>query len=467
MSTGDRFGFVLSLFALSACAIVVPGCGDTDLGGVAPEDAQQTSASLNASAFPAHYARQWMVNMQNAVKFDGISPPVAARAYSYTAVAMYEAVVHGIPGARSLAGQLNGLGSLPQPAPSTQYDWPTVLAQTMDRIVRADYPGSAYIFPPRVFFEFTTFTQSSLWLLGPTQIGYRRAAGVSETTIQNSIAYADQLADVLIPWILADGYLDLRYKGFIPPQGPQYWVPTGFSDTDKVADPVEPHFGDVRPLVLTSSSECAPPPPPAFSTLPTSQMYLEAQQVHQTESNLTDEQREIARYWADGPKDTSTPAGHWVGIATQFLRNRTLDEAVTGYAKTSLGYFDSFIAIWKSKYEHNLLRPETYIRRHIQADWRPFLPTPQFPEYVSGHSGQSMASAVLFTSAFGNVSFTDNTKIRRGFAARSFATFSDAAVEASYSRLYGGIHYESGNTQGRVLGSCVGNAILSRVNFTL
>jgi membrane-associated phospholipid phosphatase len=117
----------------------------------------------------------------------------------------------------------------------------------------------------------------------------------------------------------------------------------------------------------------------------------------------------------------------------------------------------------------NLLRPETYIRSFVAggSGWKPLLPTPQFPTYISGHSTQSGASAVLMTSSFGNSPFTDDTKTRRGFLPRSFANFTAAAQEAAISRLYGGIHYPMDNSNGVSAGQCVGNTILSRVSLAL
>jgi len=44
----------------------------------------------------------------------GFSPPVAARAFGYAGVALYESVVGGMPSSRSLVGQLNGLAWLLQ-----------------------------------------------------------------------------------------------------------------------------------------------------------------------------------------------------------------------------------------------------------------------------------------------------------------------------------------------------------------
>jgi len=423
---------------------------------------QQLAVSPAASTFPSTYARLWMTNLANSVKRDGISPPVAARTYAYGAIGIYEAVVHGIPGGRSLAGQLNGLTSLPQPNPGLEYDWPTVVAATMAKLV-----PHIYVYPERVYIDFTSGSEASLLALGPVQIGHRKAAGVPQATIDNSVAYGTELGEALGIWANEDGYPEARYKGFIAPVGPDKWVPTGFSDHDKVALPIEPHYGDLRPLVLTASNECAPPPPIPFSTVPGSDFYNQADAVYQTDLTLTKEQRRIGEFWADPPTATATPAGHWLAIASSFNRSKNLAEAASNYALTGIGFQDAFIAVWQSKYEYNLLRPETYIRRHIDPTWKPSWPTPQFPEYVSGHSGLSGTSEITFTAAFGNVAFTDATKVRRGLEPRSFTSFAHAAQEAATSRLYGGIHYPMGNSEGLGVGHCVGNKVISRVDLTL
>jgi hypothetical protein len=377
----------------------------------------------------------------------------------------------------AMAGQLNGLDSLPVPDPSLEYDWPTVLAQTMHRMMMASvpaFPGAVqrgpYVFPNRIFFEYTTASQSPLTTLGPAQIGFRRTAGVSEQVIANSIAFADELATALIAWTEQDQYYDVRYKGWVPPAGPDKWVPTGFSDADRVAIAVEPFFDNVRTLALASADECSPASlglsPPPFSTDPSSAFYAEALAVYEASLALTDEQRIIARFWGDGPGETSTPPGHWVAITSTLLRDANLADAAKAYAFVSLGFLDSFIAVWESKFEYNLLRPTTYIRRHIDSDWLTLLPTPQFPTYTSGHSGQSGASARLLAQIFGDISFTDTTKIRRGFAPRTFASFDAAADEVAISRLYGGIHFPMDNEDGLAVGRCVADKIIERVHLS-
>jgi hypothetical protein len=439
---------------------VLAGCS-ADAGSQEPIARAEERVTTPTSAFPSSYARQWMTNFQNSVKGDGLSPAIAARTYTYAAVAIYESLVNGMPGYRSLGGQLNGLDPLPEPDSGKTYDWPTVLASTMDTLVN----GGMYLYPHRVFFAFTTGAQASLRALGPTQIGYRRAAGVPDGVIADSMAFGGALGGALLGWIHSDGFEAVQYKGWIAPEGPDKWVSTGFSDTDKVTNPTDPYFGTVRPAVLMTGDECAPPGPPAFSQDPTSSFFSAANDVHNESLNQPIEHRTIARFWADPPVDTSTPSGHWVGVTNKFIRPMTLADAAAAYARVGLGFMDSFIAIWDSKYRYNLIRPETYIRRNIDNGWIPLIPTPQFPAYVSGHAGESAAAASLLTATFGNGAWVDDTKVRRGFAPRNFANFEAAAEEAAVSRFYGGIHYNFDDNDGLDVGHCVASKILGRVHF--
>ncbi len=108
------------------------------------------------------------------------------------------------------------------------------------------------------------------------------------------------------------------------------------------------------------------------------------------------------------------------------------------------------------KFHYNLLRPVTYIQRVIDPTWHTLLPTPPFPEYVSAHSGQSAAVLTTLEALFGtNVPFVDHAHDADGFAPRSFDHIFAAAEEAGMSRLYAGIHFRSGNLNGRALGTCV------------
>ena len=52
-----------------------------------------------------------------------------------------------------------------------------------------------------------------------------------------------------------------------------------------------------------------------------------------------------------------------------------------------------------------------------------------------------------------------------GHAVRKFNSFRDAAVEAGMSRIYGGIHFPSGNLEGRKLGDCIASKVQARLKL--
>jgi hypothetical protein len=125
---------------------------------------------------------------------------------------------------------------------------------------------------------------------------------------------------------------------------------------------------------------------------------------------------------------------------------------------------DGFISCWDEKYRSKLIRPETYINEYIDEDWVPVLQTPPFPEYTSGHSVISAASAVTLTKLFGeNFSFLDSTEVEFGLTARSFNSFVEASEEAAVSRLYGGIHYRPAIDDGIIEGRSLGNYVMEKI----
>jgi hypothetical protein len=225
-----------------------------------------------------------------------------------------------------------------------------------------------------------------------------------------------------------------------------------------------PAWGSNRPFVLQAASDCPAPPPPAYSEESGSAFYKEADEVYRIANAATQEQRQFALYWTDDAGKTPTPAGHWVHIATDVLKARkaNLASAASTYVLLNLAMADAFTAVWAAKYQVNLLRPVTYIQLVIDSNWVPTLMhTPPFPEYPSGHSGQSSAAAAVLEASFGaDTSFTDNTHNDRGWGPRTFKSFKAAADEAALSRLYAGIHFRSGVEGGKVQGLCVARKVV-------
>ena len=196
--------------------------------------------------------------------------------------------------------------------------------------------------------------------------------------------------------------------------------------------------------------------------------------------SLTEEQKHIADFWDDNPFKLNvtghvmyatkkfSPPGHWmniIGIASKKAKS-DFNSTVAAYTQTAIALFDAFISCWDEKYRSNYVRPETMINKIIDADWRPYIQTPPFPSYTSGHATVSAAGAEVMTAHFGdNFSFTDTSLLEFGIANREIRSFRQAAQEAAMSRLYGGIHYRFDNENGAVSGKKVGELVLKRIRL--
>lgn len=377
----------------------------------------------------------------------GFTPPVAARAYGYVTLSMYEAGVHGSDKFASLVGQLNDLNALPIPIENTEYAWDESINAAAAEMCRNMYENTS--------------------IANLSKIDSLEAVLQNELTLNDEISnlsknYGKQVALALFEWSKSDGG-DECYKNnfpdtYVPPSNLGNWQPTppAFSKA------MQPYWGSCRPMSGKPNNICSVNPPLNYSEQIGSEFYLSAYEVYSVIKSITPERTQIANFWADGPGTTFTPAGHSLAIAKQLIaeNNENLEDAVYIYAKTGLAVSNAFITCWKLKYTYNVLRPITYIRQVIDPTWTPIIATPPFPEYVSGHSTQSAAAAAVLEDYYGlNYAFTDHTKDTYGMAARSFTSINAAAEEASISRLYGGIHYRYGLKNGLELGKCIGKDV--------
>jgi hypothetical protein len=290
--------------------------------------------------------------------------------------------------------------------------------------------------------------------------GAALAAGADPAAAALSAAYGQALAAHILAWAATDGGAAIENLGFPvsyePAGSPADWVPTSLVALQQT--PLLPGWGRNRAFAMPDGAACPLPPPPDYSEAAASDFHAEAMEVYETARALTDEQKLIARFWSDDPMLSPTPPGHWISIALQLVEREDLAprEATDLLARLGVVTADAFIGCWRTKYDYDLLRPVTYIRRLIDKDWQPLLITPPFPEYPSGHSTQSAAAAEVLTAVFGDgFAFTDETQVEDGLPARSFPSFRAAAEEAALSRLYGGIHFRAAIDRGLDQGRCV------------
>ncbi|MCC5964800.1 MAG: vanadium-dependent haloperoxidase [Natronohydrobacter sp.] len=374
------------------------------------------------------------------------SPPVAARAFGYLGVVTHETLAAIDPALSSLGGQLNGFS-----APARQ-------SEPVDKATALHHALSVAVLA--LFGNTGPIGQRAHGALS-ARLGARAEEGLEAEIVARSAALGRGVAEHLLAWAATDGGAVIENMGFALdypiPARPEDWLPTSLVQQHQM--PLLPEWGKIRPFAMPSGSACSISSHPEYDTEPGSEFYLAALEVVEVKANLTEEQALIARFWSDDPMLSPTPPGHWLSILIDIADRDSVSVELLAGALARLGaaQADAFIACWEAKYAYNLLRPVTYIRRHIDPDWTPLLNTPPFPEYPSGHSTQSGASAEVLTAIFGeDFAFDDHTHVDDGLPVRSFPSFWAAAEEAAMSRLYGGIHFRFGNEAGTEQGRCVG-----------
>ena len=374
-------------------------------------------------------------------------PPVAARAFGYIGVTAHEALATGNPALRSLAGQLTDLAALPA-RDAGAYDEPCVLHAALNAAVTGLFANTG---------------PSGQQAMGKMSeiMGRTASEGIASDIVDRSVAHGQAVAAHILDWAAADGGAVIDNMGFprdyTPGTRPQDWVPTSAIRLQQA--PLLPGWGGNRPFAVKDMAAMDAPAHPDYDEAPDSAFFGFAKEVAETGKALTDEQKLIARFWSDDAMLTSTPAGHWISIVMQIADRDALpaETIASTLAKLGVAQADAFISCWSTKFKYNLLRPVTYIKRHIDKAWEPLLITPPFPEYTSGHSCQSGAASTVLTAIFGDgFGFDDATNVNEGLPVRSFPSFAAAAEEAAISRMYGGIHFRFGNEAGLAQGRAIG-----------
>jgi hypothetical protein len=266
-----------------------------------------------------------------------------------------------------------------------------------------------------------------------------------------------------------------------------------------VQAPLTPQWGNVTSFALDPTTHYPPlfalPGPPKLSD--GSYDPADIDTALKDTANLSDTEKMKAEYWADGPH-SEFPPGHMAVFAQALSRMRhdTLDQDAKLFFALGNAVMDASIAAWEGKYQYDYVRPITAIRERYKntlvtswlgpyngygkvlgKDWLPYqdptVVTPPFPEYVSGHSTFSAAGETVMVAFFGTNTFNAKVTIKAGsskFEPRdathtgtpakdvvlSWKTLTDASDEAGWSRRWGGIHFESGDQQGRALGRLAG-----------
>lgn len=390
----------------------------------------------------------------NAVMVDFFTPPVASRIYAYPNIAFYECIRQDDPSLPFIAGKLNGSVNIPPPSKTDKAD-NFIAACLSYSYVAQSLVGSEYKIEDwrRIFVDSLLKN--------------------SDTTItKNSMRYGREVADSVIAWIKKDNYNQSRG---LPRFSLSYKTGTWQPTPADYAQAIEPHWTTIRPYTLNSPSQYSPKEKLLFSRKKKSAFYKTMMEVYEIVNNLDTNQKAIAKYWDDNPNVSVnmghlnyfihkiSPGGHWMMIAKQACeaKNESVSRSALAYTLTAIAMFDGFIACWDEKFRTNLIRPITVINDYVDKNWQPYIQTPPFPEFTSGHAVVSNAAATVLTALFGdNYEFTDETEIPFGNNARHFKSFYEASKESSMSRVYGGIHYPATARISIIQGTEVGTHVL-------
>lgn len=410
----------------------------------------------------ARLYRVTVKKLNNIILENNFPPVTASRNYVYANIVAYEIIAAGNPSIySSLAGQLTGLGKIPVAKDPALVDYHLAAILAFCRV------GNAVTFPEG---SMDTYVDEIT-----TQV---RDRGIPSAVLAATSGYADEAATFILKWSRKDHYAQTRSESrYAVSQDPGRWVPT----PPMYAQGMEAHWSEIRPMILDSASQITIPPPPVYNIKDkSSPFYRNCLEVKETVDRLTPEEKHIADFWDDNAFKLNvvghvmyatkkfSPVGHWMNIVGIASSNKQydFDRTVSIYAESSIAIFDSFISCWHSKYTYNYIRPETVINKFMDPDWRPYIQTPPFPEYTSGHAVISSSVATILENKIGpNTAFRDTSEIEFGIAPLTFGSFREAADQAARSRVLGGIHFSNSCKVGTRQGREIGELVLKKLKF--
>lgn len=372
--------------------------------------------------------------IEHAAKTGKRNPPRLSREMAIVHIAMYDALVSAYaakycfdrPAPYVLDPLLAPVGKV-RPLPSYPSEHATV-AGVMSVVLRALFPVDEE-------------PAGSLEAIARNAALSRLVAGTNyRSDVDAGFALGQEVGTRVLAARANDGANDpstrVRLTG-----SPCNWVPTppGFRQS-----PLEPQWGDVDPFIMTSGAQFRSVPPPVCDG---PDYMAQTQDLYQMSLTLNDRQKAIARFW-EGGQGTVTPPG----ISTWDTLNITVEHGLSTLQSARIMSYigvavaDAGIGVWDTKFAYWYDRPVTGIRRLLDPTWMPYLNTPPFPGYISGHSGFS--AAVYFTLGH--------------FFPERAEEFRAKSTEAAMSRYYGGIHIRADNENGVVLGMGISGLLVDR-----
>ncbi len=392
----------------------------------------------------------WINTMIDILRSDAGNVGLASRTMAMTSAAVYDAV--------NDIERTNADFKIDVPAPL----WASPKAAASE----AAYTVLASIYPNMGPFLDAAIAQS----LAAVPSGRARDAGV---------AVGRDVAAGIIQWRANDG--SSVSVPYVPGTAPGQWRPTPPNYTVAWG----PDWGNVKPFAIASAAAYLPPPPPALNSPEYAAALNQVESLGAANSTArTPDETQAALFWSYDAPSTGTPPVHYDQIVEDIAlqEHNTLAENARLFGLVNVAMGDAGIVAWNSKYTYNFWRPITAIRlantdgnpaTTADATWTPLgytaapgatNATPPWPGYVSGHATFGGAVFTILADFYGtdDIHFTIGSDELPGVT-RSFDSFSAAALENAWSRVWLGVHFSIDSTEGLAIGDELGNNIYNQI----
>ena len=227
-------------------------------------------------------------------------------------------------------------------------------------------------------------------------------------------------------------------------------------------------WSKVTPFALQQASQFRPGPPPALTSSTYTDAFNEVKSFGIANSTTaTTDQALTGRFWNGAIQNYWNEITQTAAIANGL----TTAQSARLFALLNLTFADGVIAFYDAKYTYDFWRPVTAIRAAdtdgnpdtaADPNWLPQVgnTTPD-PSYPGAHAVIATAGAVVLGSFFRTDQFSFNvtSEVLAGVQ-RSFTTFSAAAEEATFSRIFAGVHFRTDLTTGQQLGTDIANFVV-------
>ena len=399
----------------------------------------------------------------------GVAPPIEARDGAILHTAIYDAVYALSDDPRS-----SGIAQLPDtPAKASQEAAAVGAAHT---ILSELFPEQQATFEAQRDRSLAEISDD------PTaeDAGFNFGVEVAQAILQGRSNDGASFAQVpYTPGTAAGDYKEIREPDPTKPL-PENLTENGLEKVTALL----PNWGRVIPFAIDSTADFRPQGQPNFSSPNYARDLNEVRRkgglvnTDETTIERTKDETQIAQFWSYDRPDTFRPPGQWNQIAQEVAidQGNSLEDNALLFAELNVAMADAGIVAWDGKYAFEQIRPVTAIRNAeddnnpnttADPDWEPLITTPNFPDYISGHSAFGGAAAGVLEDFFGNdVSFEIPTQelpgVSREFTSMgSTSSFEVAARENADSRLYGGVHVEISNVDGVQTGLDVADFVLN------